>query len=628
MKRIRIACAALAAVTVFTATVCAGCGETSKPPAKPKTDLEYTTTLNPQKKFEISPLIYGDFLEHLPGFLYETVWAELLLDRKFYYAAGTAGLSPWTISGGVSSTEECYSDNGYAAVLSKGGVISQEVELAKTSYVGYFYAGGDGTVEADVGGAKTQIRVSGAFKKYEFTAKSGAQGKRTVSFACTAGEVTLDSLSLMPADHYHGMRRDTLDAMKDMGGTNYRYPGGNFVSGYDWQDGVGDRDKRPCRRNEAWFPETAGGEQADIDRLNGGYQFYGKIEPNDMGTDEYMLMCEYLGSEPYLAVNTGNGTAENAAALVEYCNGAATTAYGRKRAENGRAAPYAVRYWCVGNEMQGDWQIGHTSVAEYVKKHNAVAEAMKAVDGSILLSGCGDNAGFWTEEMFKHCADNLDFISEHMYANLYENTQMAAQHVLAMVNQVEWRIKNHRDLIEKHPAAAHVKIAFDEYAYFWDHIAGMRDALGIAAAMNVFIDNADVTSFANYAPSVFDRTSNTAPSCISVGTNGAALTAVGFVRRAYAREMQKNTAEVYIRQTDRNTSLNYTATVSDDGNTVTVAIVNPSEKSILFDFKGGKSILRAVKIAEDAGRVTETVTENPAYAAVAPQSVSIFTVLV
>lgn len=596
-------------------------------------DLEYAMTITSlEAGNEISPLIYGEFLEHIPGCVYGVIWAEMLEDRKFYYPAGEEGLSPWTTTGNVTSDRACYSLNGYAAVLEKGGALSQDASFSEKMYTGYFYASGSGRIEADIGGVKKEFEIEGEFKKYTFEADSTAEGKREVSFSCTEGDVKLDSLSLMPADNYRGMRRDTLEAMKALAGTIYRWPGGNFVSGYCWKDGIGDRDKRVSLRNQAWFPET-GNIEDDKTRLKSG--FYGRIEPNDMGTDEFMDMCEYIGTIPYMAVNTGSGTKEEAAQLVEYCNGDSSTQYGAMRAQNGREKPYGIKYWCVGNEMQGDWQIGHTSISNYVGIHNAFVDAMREADEGIVVTGCGDNCSEWTEEMFKNCAGRLDYIGEHLYA-VNDKESTTSLHMLSMTNNLDMRIENHRRLIKEQPDAKHVKIAFDEYAYQWNGQSTMRDALGIAAALNLFIQNADVVGMANYSDAVFSISKSNAPGALYASEHELVFSPIGYVLQAYAQHMRPYAAEMTIRQTDKTTGLNYQATVSKDGKTLAIAVANPSEKTIALDWKGQKGkVERQIEIVgktpaamnnfaeEDVER---TETEAPARMVLRPVSVNLFVI--
>ena len=151
--------------------------------------------------------------------------------------------------------------------------------------------------------------------------------------------------------------------------TTVRYPGGNFVSGYDWEDGVGPRDQRPERHDLAWR----------------------SIEPNLVGTDEFVAWTRLAGVEPMLAVNLGTRGAEAARDLVEYCNAPAGSAIADRRVANGHAEPYGIRTWCLGNEMDGPWQIGYTSAAEYGRRAAEAARAMRLVDPSIELVACGSS---------------------------------------------------------------------------------------------------------------------------------------------------------------------------------------------------------------------------------------------
>lgn len=621
---------ALAAVPLSACT--GGGGEAVIPPEEEeKFDLEYVAALGETDLTKgVSPLIYGEFLEHITGCIYGVIWSELLEDRKFYYPAGERDLSPWQVSGGVENTENGYSSQGYSPKLTDGAAIFQTVNFLERDYAGYFYAEGKGRISVDVGGDIKKFDIDGGFKKYTFSAESAAEGEREVRFECTAGEVKLDSLSLMPADNYKGMRRDTLDAMKELAGTVYRWPGGNFVSGYDWKDGVGDRDKRPSRRNLAWFPDK-GDIQADKDRLK-TVNFYDMIEPNDMGTEEFLAMCEYIGAIPYLAVNTGSGTAEAAADYVDYCNGSADTEYGAKRVENGRAQPYGVKYWCVGNEMQGDWQIGHMPVDKYVSVHNAFVDAMRSADDMIVVTGCGDNFSDWTEGMFASCAERLDFIGEHLYIERDESFT-TDKFITSAVNNFEYRINAHRQLTAQYPAAKHVKIAFDEYAYNWNGQPSMPDAMGIAATLNLFIENADVVGMANYSDAVFRYDCKTSPGAIYSYADGLEFTAVGRVLQAYARNMLEFPKSVTIRQTDRTTNLQYCATAAADGKTVALAVANPSDKIIKINVRGTEGAeITKTEIAGtgekmpngSAERAEVTVIEKARSVTVKPETVNVF----
>ena len=152
-----------------------------------------------------------------------------------------------------------------------------------------------------------------------------------------------------------------------------RWPGGNFVSGYHWLDGVGPADQRPRRIELAWYAE----------------------ESNRFGTDEFIEYCRELGTEPYICVNMGTGTMDEAQAWVEYCNGTGNTHWANLRRTHGHPEPYSVRYWGLGNEMYGGWQIGSLNADDYVKKARAFAMVMKRTDPSIELIGCGQNG--WSD---------------------------------------------------------------------------------------------------------------------------------------------------------------------------------------------------------------------------------------
>src|SRR5690606_36644277 len=163
------------------------------------------------------------------------------------------------------------------------------------------------------------------------------------------------------------MRRDTLGLLKQLNGSIYRWPGGNFVSGYDWRDGIGERDRRPPRK----YPAGTGDEH------------------NDFGTDEFIAFFRELQTAPVIAANTGFGDAHSAAQWVEYCNSPASTLAGGWRAKNVSEQPFDVKHWCVGNEMWGTFQLGWMQLHHYTIKHNMVATAMWKVDPSLSLVAVG-----------------------------------------------------------------------------------------------------------------------------------------------------------------------------------------------------------------------------------------------
>jgi alpha-N-arabinofuranosidase len=202
----------------------------------------------------------------------------------------------------------------------------------------------------------------------------------------------------------NGFRTDVLNEIKKLGVPIIRYPGGNFVSGYNWLDGVGPKQDRPVQLDKAW----------------------NSLNSNQFGTNEFMAWCKLAGTEPLMGLNLGTGTAEEAAALVEYCNVDQGTKWSNLRRKHGIAEPYRVQKWCLGNEMDGPWQIGHMLATEYGLKAADAARQMRYVDPSLKLVACGSSGPFtptyleWDREVLEQCYDYVDALSLHRY---FENTE-------------------------------------------------------------------------------------------------------------------------------------------------------------------------------------------------------------
>jgi len=202
-----------------------------------------------------------------------------------------------------------------------------------------------------------------------------------------------------PTANADGFRLDVVELVKELGTTTIRYPGGNFVSGYRWEDGVGPRESRPVRRDLAWH----------------------SLESNQVGLEEFGRWCELTGSELMMAVNLGTRGIEGALDLLEYANGEAGTALADQRISNGRTEPYDIRMWCLGNEMDGPWQIGHMSSADYGKIAARTASAMKTADKNLELVVCGSSGssmptfGEWERVVLEESYENVDYISCHAY---------------------------------------------------------------------------------------------------------------------------------------------------------------------------------------------------------------------
>ncbi|MCB0115741.1 MAG: alpha-N-arabinofuranosidase [Caldilineaceae bacterium] len=204
-----------------------------------------------------------------------------------------------------------------------------------------------------------------------------------------------------------GFRQDVIDLVREIEVPIVRYPGGNFVSGYDWEDGIGPRDQRPRRLDLAWKT----------------------LEPNWIGTDEFVDWCRAANTDPMLAVNLGTRGIDAARNLLEYCNFPGDTLWSDKRKANGYADPHNIKVWCLGNEMDGPWQIGAKTADEYGRLATETAKVMKWVDPTIELVACGSSNrnmktyAAWEATVLEHTYDHVDYLSLHTYyGNQSDNT--------------------------------------------------------------------------------------------------------------------------------------------------------------------------------------------------------------
>jgi alpha-L-arabinofuranosidase len=208
-----------------------------------------------------------------------------------------------------------------------------------------------------------------------------------------------------PTADAHGFRQDVLALVRELAPTIIRYPGGNFVSGYNWEDGVGPVANRPRRLDLAWL----------------------STETNEFGTNEFVDWCRLAGTEPMLAVNLGTRGADAARHYLEYCNHPHGTTLSDLRRGHGWDAPHGVKFWCLGNEMDGPWQMQARTADEYGRIAVETAKMMRWIDPSIELAACGSSGrnmptfGAWERTVLEHCFDHVEYISLHTYLNNYAN---------------------------------------------------------------------------------------------------------------------------------------------------------------------------------------------------------------
>ncbi|NOZ24402.1 MAG: alpha-N-arabinofuranosidase [Planctomycetes bacterium] len=293
----------------------------------------------------------------------------------------------------------------------------------------------------------------------------------------------------------NGFRVDVLEALKALRMPALRWPGGNFVSGYHWMDGIGPAETRPVRMDLAWHME----------------------EPNLFGTDEFIRFCRLLDTEPYICVNMGSGTMDEAQAWVEYCNGDGGTQYAELRRRNGNDDPFNVRFWGLGNEMYGAWQIGaYSDPAEYARDAVEFAKVMKWTDPEIKLIGCGRTGGAgWDSTIIGPLVQHIDYLSLHTYTG---NADPLANTVQPL--RAEWAIRNTASLIEmalqERNLSKSIPIAFDEWNVWYkvrdgrergkinklEEAYDLSDALAVAVYLNVFQRTCNVVGMANLAQMV------------------------------------------------------------------------------------------------------------------------------
>ena len=273
-----------------------------------------------------------------------------------------------------------------------------------------------------------------------------------------------------PTAYEKGYRMDVAELVKELGVPVIRYPGGNFVSCYDWHDGIGPKEQRPRRMDYAWAT----------------------IETNEFGIDEFCQWAEKVGIEPMIAVNLGTGSIKDAGDLVEYCNHPGGTYWSDLRAQNGHPEPYNIKYWCLGNEMEGSWQAGHLSAEDYTKKALEAAKIMRWVDPSIKLVACGSSYEMlptyleWDRVMLTELYEQVDYISTHNYTM---NAGQGTTNFLAAYKQLDTHIKASAKAVEFVKAKNHfdkdIKICLDEWNV-WNFQDIKLDSLDDLAGLTTF----------------------------------------------------------------------------------------------------------------------------------------------
>ncbi len=600
----------------------------SASPVAVKIDASVTST-------PINQHIYGQFLEHGGPIVNHGLWAEMIDDRKFYGPILDAEPPPPTdpraiwrgrtrswIRIGAADRVTLAKDNAYVGEHSpllrangdepvgfhQGGVAL----LKGKRYEGHIVAAGDPSARVQVSliwgegekGRKDVVlpALSDSYTSYplEFTAPVATDDAQIEVTARGEGTVRVGVMSLMPTDNIEGFRAEAVAALKQIDAGVYRFPGGNFVSAHEWRNAIGPRDKRPPIYDPVWKA----------------------VQPNDVGTDEFLALCRLLDADPYITANAGFGDAWSAAQLVEYVNGDVSTPMGKLRAENGHPEPYGVKLWGIGNEPWGEWQFGRMPVSQYVYKHNDFAKAMRKVDPSIVLVAGGAlpktmttakqslrfgsslipeplSEADWSGQLLLHSLDYMDQLSEHFYAyastrfDLEKGEQVPTEEPLIDVlrkaaNHVRLSVEQYKNYLELIPALKEkpVSLNIDEWALTGFPPNSYKVAPGNAWTLHEMIRHTDVIHGAAYTFGT---------SLLSATRNQAQLNPAGQVFKLYSRYFGRTPVKVSgdhpqpapkwpvggeqpsVNAGSDTYPLDVVAALTEDRQYLTVAVINPSD---------------------------------------------------
>ncbi|WP_334185994.1 alpha-L-arabinofuranosidase C-terminal domain-containing protein [Novosphingobium sp.] len=595
---------------------------------------------------------YGMFIEPIAGLVNQTLWAEMLDDRKFYYPVRVKGkdekvpdtvegrpapvFRKWRPVGGedavVMDQVEPFVGKQSAAVtlagttprgLSQGGMSL----VAGKTYVGRIQISGDAGAKVEValiwgpGPRDRQVMTlptlgaGWAEVPFRFTAGKASSDARLQITGTGSGGFRIGAVSLMPADNINGWRADTTAIAQSLNSGMWRLPGGNFLSNWDWHQALGPRDKRVPMFDHAWSA----------------------MQTNDIGMDEWMELTRILRVEPYVTVNAGLGDANSAAEEVEYLNGAATSEWGAKRAANGHPAPYAVKWWNIGNEPYGWWQIGKTSLDYYLMKHRDFAEAMRAKEPGITLIASGampdqlhprdvkENPSLesiqrkfgteedWTGGFFAKAMGTFDGITEHWYdrgeerpdapadEELIEFVRSPSNHVRMKAEQ--WNIYRQRyPEIAKANGGKGIFLSMDEYAYMAKDGATLKSALAYSMVIQEMLRHTDFLRMAAFTSGA---------STMDITPTGATMNTTGLVFKLYGEHFGAGTVPValngnvaqpdprhvvgsahpQVKAGSATWPLDMVAALSPDGKALRIGIVNATFKpqSVAIDLPGKRT---------------------------------------
>ena len=475
---------------------------------------------------ELSPHMFGANLEHIGEAIYKNgIWAEVIENRKFCGAdkfTWDTGVKhdhldfgivqPWR--GFNPSAQHVMYAHSNSEYIVKGdeqinrfgsGKQSQQItirekskekrgikQLLNVNFVdeehqfSIMLKGNGQTVYIQIGELSFELKSLTTWHEFKKNIKfTDSQKNKTLSISINSDELFIANCSLMPKNTNFGFRQDITELIKEWVPSYLRWPGGNYLSGYKWINGVGDRNYRLPFYDFAWY----------------------QWENNDVGTDEFMQWCELIGSEPMITVNTGNGTPQEAVDWIEYLTGSTATKYGKLRSKNGRSMPYELKTIFIGNEMFGGWQIGHTDAKTYALKYDQFVKAIKKVNKNlrfIAVGACADHFGHWNEIVLNNIKERIDELSIHYYSIRTEKDKTHPHYTsryiptVAASTEVELMLDMTIKEVKKN-TKKHITIAFDEWNTYVEaehpnyiENYNIADALYAGSLLNACINRGDM----------------------------------------------------------------------------------------------------------------------------------------
>lgn len=513
-------------------------------------DKDYNCDVNIEFDFNttdcISPLLFGDNLEHTRDCVNGGISAQMLKNRKFVGKPGRYGCSmSWykigektSLSFGTAYTKhfdgykmkrvhECNSQVITNYFPEKGGIGQKEMVIKsgmeyEFAIVGKAFSNTVLLVRLTGAGGKVYDEKEILFDSSEYTRKQlvlcpnadddNASIELTFS---TVGTVEIGAVSLMPGDHFHGMRRDVIEQMKQIGMKLLRWPGGNFAGEYNWKDGLLQRDERAPFQSYMWIetqPHTM------------GYDFH------EINTDDFLALCKEIGAEPFITINPTWNTPEESAQWVEYCNGDVNTPYGKLRAERGHEEPYNVQFWSLGNEFGYGHMEGANDPSDYSKIVRTHAKKMLEVTSEITLCSSGPYPDAeWVNHSAKVLSKIAPIVSLHHYANYPEYIDPATREeeyydfINKVNNEFFKKIHDFREMLNDD----NIKISFDEWNawYAWYRGGSVSEGILAASFLNMLFQNADQygISMACHFESVNEGAMKVYPDAVSLTPTGQVL---------------------------------------------------------------------------------------------------------